>query len=84
MPALIRLFFSTLISIYQITLSPDHGALKAFFPAGVCRFHPTCSRYAKTAISHHGWRGLALIIYRLARCHPFSPGGLDPVPIRKP
>jgi putative membrane protein insertion efficiency factor len=46
-----------------------------------CRFHPTCSEYAAAAIAAHGpARGLALAARRLARCHPWCEGGLDPVP----
>ena len=46
-----------------------------------CRFYPSCSEYAMTAISTHGpLRGLYLAIRRLLRCHPFHPGGIDHVP----
>ncbi|HBE73797.1 MAG TPA: membrane protein insertion efficiency factor YidD [candidate division Zixibacteria bacterium] len=46
-----------------------------------CRFHPTCSRYLREAVARHGaWRGLWLGAKRLMRCHPFNPGGCDPVP----
>jgi putative membrane protein insertion efficiency factor len=46
-----------------------------------CRFAPTCSEYAKLAIAEHGVvRGVGLAVWRLARCHPFHPGGYDPPP----
>jgi putative membrane protein insertion efficiency factor len=46
-----------------------------------CRFTPTCSEYAREAVTRHGvCRGLALAARRLARCHPFNAGGPDPVP----
>lgn len=53
-----------------------------------CRYHPTCSQYALEAITGHGpVKGLALAIWRLLRCHPWTPGGYDPVPaapLRRP
>jgi len=62
-----------LIRFYQLIVRP------VLPPA--CRFTPTCSDYAHEAISRYGLaRGLRLGLGRLARCHPFCAGGLDPVP----
>ncbi|HEY6347199.1 MAG TPA: membrane protein insertion efficiency factor YidD [Bryobacteraceae bacterium] len=45
-----------------------------------CRFYPSCSEYMMEAVEKHGaWRGIALGIGRLLRCHPFCQGGFDPV-----
>jgi len=71
-----RILLATL-ALYRRWLSP---ALHSFGPGG-CRFVPTCSEYAATAIATHGpLRGAALAGWRLLRCHPFSRGGLDQVP----
>lgn len=64
------------IRVYQLTLSPFIGQQ--------CRFHPTCSHYASEAIARFGvLRGSWLALRRLGRCHPFHPGGFDPVPSSK-
>ena len=58
---------------YQLVLSPIFG--------GACRYYPSCSAYAIEALERHGaLRGGWMAIRRIARCHPFRPGGFDPVP----
>lgn len=71
-----------MIRFYQATISPDHSPLMTrLLPGGVCRFHPTCSQYTYEAIEKYGvFKGGALGIWRIARCNPFNPGGIDPVP----
>lgn len=73
-----------LISIYQTTLSPDHGWFRSLHPHGYCRFHPTCSMYAREAIERFGvFRGGWLAVKRVGRCHPWATPGFDPVPSQK-
>jgi putative membrane protein insertion efficiency factor len=61
------------IRLYQLVLSPLLGPR--------CRFYPSCSAYAVEALTRHGaLRGSWLAVRRLGRCHPWNPGGLDPVP----
>lgn len=60
------------IAAYRALLSPLLGPR--------CRFHPSCSQYASEAIARHRWGGIALAAKRIARCHPWSAGGVDPVP----
>lgn len=58
---------------YQILVSP-------ILPPA-CRFYPTCSEYARQALLRHGlMKGTALAVRRVLRCHPWHPGGMDPVP----
>lgn len=65
-----------LIRIYKGMISP-------FLPPS-CRFYPSCSDYAKGAIEAHGAaNGAGMSVKRLLRCHPFHPGGYDPVPHRQ-
>ena len=70
---LLKLILIAVIRIYQLTLSPVLG------PS--CRFYPSCSEYARQAITLHGpVRGSLYTLKRLLRCHPFHSGGEDPVP----
>jgi uncharacterized protein len=65
-----------LIRGYRVFISP------LFLPT--CRFQPTCSQYAIAAIETHGvLKGSWLATTRICRCHPWSPGGYDPVPEKK-
>lgn len=69
-----------LLSFYKRWLSPAIHTLGV----GGCKFQPSCSEYAALAIAMHGpLRGSALALWRLLRCHPFSRGGLDQVPLPK-
>ena len=62
-----------LIRVYQYTLRPLLGAS--------CRFYPSCSDYAREALEKYGaFKGVYLAARRILRCHPYHPGGYDPVP----
>ncbi len=66
-------FVLAMIRLYQNTIS------RALPPS--CRFYPSCSQYGYEAVSKYGvLKGGWLAVRRLARCHPFNPGGYDPVP----
>jgi len=70
--AKMKILFITIIKLYKYLLSP-------FLPNN-CRFVPTCSEYSMEAISRYGaLKGTFLSVRRLLRCHPFHPGGFDPV-----
>jgi len=72
-----RWLLRPLFAGYKRVLSP----LLHAFGVSQCIFLPTCSEYAYIAIERHGWiRGIRLAVTRIARCHPLSKGGLDPVP----
>jgi len=67
------LLLTLLVRGYQVLISPLLGPR--------CRFYPSCSAYALTAVQRHGAiRGSWLAVRRLARCHPWNPGGVDHVP----
>ena len=62
-----------LLAVYRIALSPFLGRN--------CRFSPSCSDYASEAVTRHGAaKGAWLSVKRITRCHPWHPGGFDPVP----
>lgn len=62
-----------LLKLYRLVISPLYG--------NVCRYYPSCSAYALRAVQVHGaWKGTWLATRRLLRCHPWTPGGYDPVP----
>lgn len=71
-----------LIRFYQKYLNFNHPLMKTLFLTdSACRFSPTCSQYTAQAIEKHGLiKGVLFGFKRILRCHPLSPGGLDPVP----
>ena len=68
-----KLLLLALIRIYKYAISPILGRR--------CRFFPSCSEYAAEALEKHGaLNGARLGLKRISRCHPWNPGGFDPVP----
>ena len=68
-----KAFLLSMLRGYQYAISPLFGAN--------CRFYPSCSDYAREALERHGaLKGSWLALRRVARCHPYHPGGFDPVP----
>ena len=62
-----------LLKVYSRVVSP--------YVPGMCKYHPSCSRYSQQAIEQYGvGKGVMLTVMRLARCHPGRQGGYDPVP----
>ena len=64
-----------ILTVYRAVISPLYG--------DVCRYYPSCSHYALQAIQHHGVvKGVWFGSRRIARCHPWSEGGIDDIPVR--
>ncbi|MDO8932536.1 MAG: membrane protein insertion efficiency factor YidD [Rhodocyclaceae bacterium] len=73
MKSLFALPFIVLVKLYRYAISPMLGRS--------CRFDPSCSEYAIEALQRHGAvKGIWLAARRVGRCHPWHPGGYDPVP----
>jgi uncharacterized protein len=69
----VKALLLALLRAYQYAVRPMLGAN--------CRFYPSCSDYAKEAVERHGaYRGAWLALRRVLKCHPYHPGGFDPVP----
>ncbi len=72
-----RTVVTGLLRAYQLLISPFFG--------NCCRFYPSCSQYTIEAVTRHGvLKGLWLGSRRILKCHPWHPGGVDPVPESKP
>jgi uncharacterized protein len=70
-----RRLVTTPIKIYQKWISPMFGPR--------CKYYPSCSSYAVTAIENYGVKGVGMSLWRLVRCNPWSHGGVDYVPIKE-
>ena len=70
---MVKKILLALIRFYRAAISPYLGRS--------CRFYPSCSRYTQEAVTEHGAaKGAWLGLKRILKCHPFHPGGYDPVP----
>ncbi|MGB2697980.1 MAG: membrane protein insertion efficiency factor YidD [Candidatus Zixiibacteriota bacterium] len=68
-----------LTELFVLLIKADQGTLRYALPQS-CRFHPSCSDYSIQALKKHGFlKGGWLGLRRIIRCHPFNPGGYDPV-----
>ncbi|NWQ43103.1 membrane protein insertion efficiency factor YidD [Bacillus sp. EB106-08-02-XG196] len=73
---MLKKVFISIIRFYQIAISP--------IKPPSCRFYPTCSHYGLEAVQRFGaLKGGWLTLKRILKCHPFHPGGVDPVPDKK-
>lgn len=73
---MLKKIFIAIIRFYQVVISP--------IKPPTCRFYPTCSHYGLEAVQRFGAvKGGWLTIKRILKCHPFHPGGIDPVPEKK-
>lgn len=73
---MLKKIFISIIRFYQVVISP--------IKPPTCRFYPTCSHYGLEAVQRFGAvKGGFLTIKRILKCHPFHPGGIDPVPEKK-
>jgi uncharacterized protein len=74
--SMLKKAFIAIIRFYQVVISP--------IKPPTCRFYPTCSHYGLEAVQRFGpLKGGWLTIKRILKCHPFHPGGIDPVPEKK-
>lgn len=75
---MIRNSIAAVITVYQKTISPDHGLFRARFPYGYCRFYPSCSEYTKQSILTFGvLKGMSLGVMRIIKCNPFAKPRID-------
>lgn len=72
--------FIFIITIYQRTLSPDHGLFRGRYPYGFCRKYPSCSEYTKQSITQFGVsRGFGKGVIRIFKCNPWTQPAIDEV-----